>query len=239
MTRLLLVDDDHDLLHSLGNALVQESYQVDTADCAAEAYRLAQRGQPDLVLLDIMMPGTNGVEICRHLRTFSQVPILFLTQGARADYVVPCLTEGGDDFVNKPFSLAELKSRIEAILRRTAQAGDPSPVADTDVYDDGELRVDLRNNTVSKRGEHIMLSNLEMRVLTCLVRNAGEVVPHTHLLREVWGAGYEGQRNYLSLYIRYLRDKIEDDPRHPAYTQTRFRVGYIFCPGPHLAANDK
>jgi DNA-binding response OmpR family regulator len=236
MTRLLLVDDDPTLLFNLSNSLIQDGYQVATAECAEEAYRQANAFQPDLIVLDIMMPGTDGITACRHLRTFSQVPILFLTHGARAEFAVPSLTSGGDDFVTKPFSLAELKARIESILRRAqaiAASDDPVPAPPETVYDDGVLRVDLRNALVSKRGHAILLSNLEMRLLACLVRNAGEVLPHAHLLREVWGAGYEEQRNYLSLYIRYLRSKIEDDPHEEAYIQTRFRVGYGFCPGPH------
>jgi DNA-binding response OmpR family regulator len=223
--RILVVDDDRIFLRSLQANLAGEGYEVLSAADATAALRLTFEGQPDLVILDVMMPEVDGWEVCRRLRGFMDVPIIFLTAlGAEGD-IVRGLALGGDDYIVKPFSLAELKARIEATLRRT-KGGTQRTV----IFDDGALLVDLQRNIVCKRKRLISLSLKEFQLLARLVRDAGRVIPHAELLRDLWGPEYVEEISYLALYVRYLRCKIEDDPSNPHYIRTRFRVGYYFCP---------
>lgn len=224
--RVLVIDDDAALLHVLKTSLEQEGYSVSCALNGTEGLSVAYECQPDVIILDVMMPHLSGWTTCRRLRDLSDVPILFLSARDAESDIVAGLNAGADDYMIKPFSLAELKARIEAILRRS----DNRVVVHPLVYDDGSLYIDLVDNTVRKRGQDVALSPKEAHLLACLVRNAGQVVIHEQLLREVWGPGYENELAYLTLYIRYLRLKLEDDPSHPRYIMTRFRVGYYFCP---------
>jgi DNA-binding response OmpR family regulator len=221
--RVLVIDDDLDFMRALRNGLTQEVYEVLCAPSGEEGVRLTRGEQPDIVLLDIKMDKVDGWQTCARLRTFSDVPILFLTALNAEEDVVRGLNAGADDYLAKPFALAELKARIEATVRRARR----SSAANALVYDDGVLHIDLQRQRVSKRGQEVELTPKEFQILACLQRHPNEVLPHARLLREVWGEGY-GESKYLSLYIRYLRLKLEDDPDHPHYIMTRYRIGYYF-----------
>lgn len=224
--KILVVDDDPALVDVLQASMAQEGFEVITAANGRDALARAREADPDLVILDVMMPEMDGWECCRCLRDFSDVPIIFLTVRNGESDIVRGLTYGADDYLTKPFSLAELKARAGSILRRT---GTRAERVTAQVYDDGDLRIDLQRNTVYKRNKEIALSPTEFRLLAYLVRNEGLTVTHDDLLREVWGPGYAYEMGYLALYVHYLRRKIEDDPAKPKYVRTRARVGYYFA----------
>jgi len=158
----------------------------------------------------------------------SGVPVVYLTSACREEDIVMGLYQGADGYVCKPFGLAELTARIEATLRRRAREQGRRA---TSVYDDGVLYVDSEQGVVRKRGKDLSLTHRELQLLCYLVSHAGEVVSHSELLQVVWGAQYKDCRNYLPLYMRYLRRKIEDDPARPRYLLTRFGFGYYLSPG--------
>ena len=224
-TRVLLVDDDKDLLVALHRSLEQEGYQVFSAESGAQALDMVYECRPNVVVLDVLMPRMDGLETCLRLRSISDIPVIFLTGRRFEGDIVKGLNYGADDYLVKPFGLRELMARMEAVLRRAPDLRSIEPVA----YDDGVLSVDVQSRTVRKNGEIIALSPKEFQLLACLVRNVGRLVSHTDLLREIWGPGYDNETSYLSIYVRYLREKIEDDPGDPRYIRTRFRVGYCFC----------
>lgn len=225
--RILVVDDNVRLLHVLRTSLEQEGHDVRTAEDGDAAVRIAAEWRPDVVILDILMPGLNGWAACDRLRRVCAAPVIFLTVRDSEDDVVRGLSVGAEGYLTKPFSLAELKARVEALLRR---AGEGGRAERRTLYSDGTLTVDLARGSVTRRGEEVALSPKEYQLLALLVRRQGEVVPHDELLREVWGRGYEEERAYLAIYIRYLREKIEDDPANPRYVHTHHGVGYRFGP---------
>jgi len=221
--KILVVEDDLDLARLLAARLVAQGYRVDTAQSGCEALRAAYELHPDLVILDIMMPGMDGYETCRRLRELSGVPVIMLTALTSLESVVRGFGAGADDYVKKPFDFQELEMRIQALLKRAQP--DPSPR----VYDDGRLRVDLRAGQVYRDGERVHLSPTEFRLLRALVSRQGCVVSHEELLKEVWGESYGDAVAELSLYIRYLREKLEDDPGEPEYIRTEWGRGYWFA----------
>ena len=223
-TRVLLVDDDKDLLRALHASLEQEGYQVFSAESGARALDMVYDCHPNVVVMDVLMPHMDGLETCLRVHSISNIPVIFLTARRFEGDIVKGLNYGADDYLIKPFSVRELMARMEAVLRRAPDLMLIDPVA----YDDDVLSIDVQSRTVRKRGEIIALSPKEFQLLACLVRNAGRLVSHTDLLREIWGPGYEDETSYLSIYVRYLREKIEDDPGAPHYIRTRFRVGYSF-----------
>lgn len=182
--------------------------------------------RPDVVILDVVMPRLNGYETCLRLRGFYDAPIIFLSGSGTERDIIRGLNYGADDYLVKPFSLGELKARLSAILRR---ADGQSNLAGPTTFDDGTLYINLQTRCVRKQGKVISLAPKEFRLLAHLVRREGAVVPHSELLYQVWGPGSEEEYSYLSLYVRYLRRKLEDDPSNPQYIRTRFRVGYYFC----------
>lgn len=223
--QILVVDDDPRIVSLLRRNLQELGHQVIAISDGLEALRVAHESQPDVILLDVVIPHLDGVETCRRLREISDVPIIILSALGKEADVVRGLNAGADDYLTKPFSMEELMARLDATLRRAANQRAPlRPM----LYDDGVLRIDLNRQIALKRGKRIALSPKEFQLLACFVRNMGRVISHEQLLQEVWGSGYEGQLSYLALYIFYLRQKIEDDPSAPVYIQTRFRVGYCF-----------
>jgi two-component system KDP operon response regulator KdpE len=223
---VLIVDDSTEFIEMLQAYLEQHGYKVATAVGGEEAVsHLSSNRRVDVILLDVMMPGMDGWEACRRLREMTNVPILMLTAMGRETDLVQGLELGADDYLIKPFHLTELKARIEAHLRRARMSGWDSPYP---AYSDDELYIDLPNREVRLRGKHVSLSPTEFRLLACLVRNAGVVVPHKNLLSEVWGPDYLQDIRSLKLYIRYLRQKIEPDPTQPCYVLTEWGVGYRF-----------
>lgn len=222
--RVLLIDDDADLLRVLQAGIELQGYEVILAYDGSEGLQLLVEQQPDLVILDVAMPGITGWEVCRRLRQISDVPLIFLTGKSGDGDVINGLNCGADDYICKPFSLAELYARIEVVLRRSGIGH-----GEYTLFDDGILHIDLREGVVALNGRRIALSPYEYRLLALLVRRRGVVVSHRELLREVWGAGYENETCYLTLYVHYLRLKLEPEPAHPVYIRTRQREGYLFA----------
>lgn len=223
---LLVVEDDLELNKMIAATLQRRGYDVLTATHGRQALQLAYESHPALVILDVMMPEIDGWQVCERLREMSNVPIVFLTAKAEEEDLVRGFSLGADDYVKKPFSLTELEMRIRAILTRAKH--DQSEM--TTFYDDGVLKIDLERHHVFRRGEMVHLTPTEFRLLGSLVRRKSSVVPHRELLGEVWGEGYLDATACLSLYIRYLREKVEDDPADPRYIRTKWGIGYWFEP---------
>ncbi len=225
--RILIADDNEQLLHVLAAGLETDGLEVVTARDGLEALELARTSPPALVILDVTMPGLDGFAVCNRLRAVTSAPIIFLTARTREQDVLQGLALGADDYLSKPFSVAELKARIDAKLRRLAGGKPIEPTG----YADDVLEIDLEHGRVRRRGQDVSLSPKQFQLLASLVRRRGTVVPHAQLLREVWGEGYESERGYLAIYVRYLREAVEDDPSHPVYVRTRHGVGYSFAGG--------
>lgn len=223
--RILVIDDDPTLNSLIRQSFHAKGYEVITALNGMEGLKLAYRSHPDIILLDIMMPDLDGFETCRRLREISEVPVLMLTAMSSEEDLLRGFEAGADDYVKKPFSLKELEARITAVMKRSAN-GDGSEIA----YDDGTLRVDLQRQHVYRDNQRVHVTPTEFRLLSCLIRHRGHVVSHEDLLREVWGDGYLDAVPSLSIYIRYLREKIEENPSEPHYIMTKWGVGYWFSP---------
>jgi DNA-binding response OmpR family regulator len=224
MNKVLVIDDDTDLLRLLRLGLEQEGYEVLTAVDGSQGLRTAFANHPDLIILDVMMPGMNGLETCQRLRELSDVPIIMLTAKASEGDVVKGLKLGADDYITKPFALAEVIARVQACLRR-AESADSS--IESAILASGVLTIDFARRKVSVRGTHVDLTPTEFRLLSYLARNRGRVVPHRTLLQEVWGPEYGDELDYLRLYVSYLRRKIESDPADPEIIKTAWGEGYF------------
>jgi len=224
--KILVVDDDVCLLQLLTIQLTAKGYSVVTASDGKEGLRQAYKNQPDLIILDVMLSDITGFDVCERLREFSDVPILFLSARNTDSGILRGFGAGADDFLRKPFNMDELIARIGAILSRTSAAQNIS----LDHYDDGCLEIDIKRKTVFLNGKHIRLSSTEFRLLFVLIQHRGKVVPHEFLLNGVWGPGFSKSASLLSLYIRYLRNKLEDDPSNPKYICTDWGIGYWFTP---------
>jgi two-component system KDP operon response regulator KdpE len=222
--KLLIIEDDVTLNRLLASHLQSLGYEVHSAEGGLEGIKLAEETKPDLLILDIMMPGTDGWEVCRRIRRTSDVPILMLTAKGAQEDVIEGLELGADDYLKKPFDLRELELRLEAILRRSGGTGADKRAA----YDDGNLRVDLDRRLVTLHGQPVHLTPTEFRLLSYLMRQRNRVVPHAELLTEVWGPEYVQDTANLSVYVRYLREKLEAVPSEPRYICTEWGVGYRF-----------
>jgi two-component system KDP operon response regulator KdpE len=222
---VLFVDDDAGLRTLMKLGLEREGFGVITADSGPEGIRKAYQHRPDAIVLDVMMDEMDGWTACQRLRQVTDTPIIMLTARTDEDDIVKGLSLGADDYLTKPCSFGELKARILALLRRS---GTKPPERQFGTYDDGHLSIDVRRGVVMREGREVSLSPTESRLLMYLVSQRGRIVPHRELLVEVWGAEYAKEMSYLAVYIRYLRQKIEDNPSHPAYIRTRWKVGYYF-----------
>jgi DNA-binding response OmpR family regulator len=224
MPTILLVEDEQTLAETLRYNLEREGYSVLTADDGVRGLELARREQPDMLILDIMLPRLDGFSVCRILRQESDVPILMLT--ARQDEVdrIAGLELGADDYVAKPFSLGELLARVRAIMRRT----DRQPAGSREVLDAGALRVDTGSRRAWRAGAELTLSQKEFDLLTCLIRNRGMALSRDVLLERVWGYDFLGESRTVDVHIRWLREKVEPDPARPIYIQTVRGIGYRF-----------
>jgi len=223
--RILVVDDEPDLRDAVRVYLEMHGYVVSQASDGVEAVEQVRRVAPDLVVLDVLMPGLDGVAALREIRAHSAVPIIMLTVRDDEDDKVSALRLGADDYVTKPFSQRELLARIESVLRRAGQVS----LAPPDLIEvDDELTIDFGRNRVSGRAGELALTATEHRLLYQLVAHAGRVVLFDTLLTRVWGPEYRGEEQYVRLYVRYLRAKIEPDPAHPRYILTEKGLGYRF-----------
>ena len=221
---VLVVDDESRMVEFIAMNLELEGFRVVRAANGSEALEKASKEHPDLVLLDIMMPEMDGFETLQGLRETSSVPVIFLTAKSEEVDRIKGLDLGADDYITKPFSPRELVSRIRAVLRRT----EPAAVTTSEIVVDNELRVNFDQRKVIVRGQEVRLRPTEYRLLYQLVTNAGKLLTHEVLLSRVWGAEYRDEDQYVRLYITYLRQKIEKDPKNPKYILSERGLGYRF-----------
>lgn len=222
---LLIIEDDANLREALELYLTSSGYQVATASDGRDGLQRLYARQPDLVILDIMMPGLDGWEVCSRIRDMSDVPIIMLTARGQESERVRGLQMGADDYVAKPFSLRELEARVESVLRR---ASAPRTVRDQTVVYDEELTIDLERWIVTRQGLPVELTATERRLLFLLAENMGRVLPISRILERIWGQEYVEEVDYVKLYIWRLRQKIEPDPAQPRYIHTERGIGYRF-----------
>ena len=228
---ILVVDDDEKILGIYQTHLTSQGYNVRAASTGEEAILLVQRHKPDLVILDLMLPGLSGFEVCEQLRRWSTMPIIVVSAKGQDRDKVEALDLGADDYLVKPFSTDELTARVRAVLRRISAhraQGQPAP---SNVRA-GNLQIDFTLETVTVDGKPVRLSPTEFCLLRVLAVNAGTPLTHSTLLRLVWGAEYRDEVHYLRVFIRRLRLKLEADPEHPRYIITEPRAGYRFDPNP-------
>ncbi|HEV2385621.1 MAG TPA: response regulator transcription factor [Candidatus Acidoferrales bacterium] len=228
---ILVVDDEPQIRRVMRTTLAAGGYAVREARSGEEALEQVRGKPPDLVLLDVNMPGMDGLETCREIRERSDVPIIMLTvRGGERDKV-KALDAGADDYVVKPFGIEELLARIRAALRRSAAAESTPPV------DFPDLRIDFESRKIAVKGKPVRLTPKEFELLRQLVANAGKPLSHRRLLQAVWGPDYGEESEYLRVFINQLRKKIEPDPRRPRYIRTEPWVGYRFEPPVASSAN--
>jgi DNA-binding response OmpR family regulator len=234
LTKILIVDDEPLITESLAYSLGLEGFDVETEADGSQVLEVFEGFQPDLVVLDIMLPGMSGLEICRRLRATSSVPVIMLTaRGEEIDRVMG-LEVGADDYLAKPFSFRELHARIRAVLRRVeldqgAQVGQIITV--------GELILDQGARQIFKGSQELDFSAREFDLLAVLIEHAGQALSRENLQDQVWGKGWIGDPRTLSVHIRWLRLKIEDDPANPRYIQTVRGFGYRFASPEELASD--
>jgi two-component system KDP operon response regulator KdpE len=228
MTKVLVVDDDEILLKLINASLLHHKFEVNLSRDGKEAIRMAYREQPDAVILDIAMREMHGIELCKRLREMTDAPIIVLSSMSKEETIVDALEAGADDYVVKPYSIAELVARIRAQLRSRERA--TNGIAKTSsVLAAGSVSIDVARRKVTVRGEEVDLTPTEYTLLLCLIRNQDKVVDHRKLLSEGWGPEYIDQLEYLRLYIRYLRQKIEVQPANPQIIKTERGVGYYIA----------
>jgi two-component system KDP operon response regulator KdpE len=223
--RVLVVDDEPHLVRAVRMYLELQGYTVFGANSGEEALEAVREKLPDLVVLDVMMPGLDGFETLEELRRFSQAPVIMLTARGEEDQKVQGLRLGADDYVTKPFSQRELLARVQAVLRRAEQ---PAILPKTRIDVDEDLSIDFDRGEVYVRGKPVRLTATEYRLLYHLASNPGRLMPSETLLAKVWGYEYREEDHYVRLYVSYLRQKIEPDPSHPKYILTVAGLGYKF-----------
>ena len=221
--RVLIVDDDPAIRKFIKANLEARNYQVLLAPDGEEAIKVIESELPDLILLDIMMPKLNGIEVCRRVREWSKIPIIILSAREGEMDKVKCLDCGADDYLTKPFSLRELLARIKAVLRR---AQDNSENIIHSQYCRADLEVDLGKNRVILEGKDIVLTKTEYKILSYLVVNAGRVITADQILAKVWGEEYTGDSHMVQVFIARLRKRLKDNSKEPKYIETRSGIGY-------------
>jgi DNA-binding response OmpR family regulator len=226
-TRILVVDDEPRYVRAIQVNLEASGYQVLTAQDGLTAVERAASEEPDLIILDVRMPGIDGFQACERIREFSTAPVIMLTALAEDADKVKGLDVGADDYVTKPFSADELLARVRAVLRRVeiSERQGPPPT-----YQAGDVTVDFARQRVFAREQEVKLTPTEYRLLCELVKHPGRVLVPEYLLENVWGFGYEGENRLLWQAIHRLRHKIERDPKNPEYILTRPGLGYVFTP---------
>lgn len=218
--RVLIVDDEAAIRRFLHAALTAHNFQVFEATNGQQAIDGVIAHRPDIIILDLGLPDTDGIAVTKRLREWSKIPIIILSVREHEQDKVAALDAGADDYLTKPFGISELLARIRAAMRRV------SSESATPVFDCGELKVDLSRRIVTVRDGEVQLTPTEYDLLRVLVSNAGKVLTHHQLLREVWGVGYENETHMLRVNVSNLRRKIESDPTRPRYVLTEPGVGY-------------
>lgn len=232
--KILVVDDELAIRDALGRKLNREGFETVLCANGLEGLRTFRAERPDLVVLDIVMPGMDGLTLCRHIREAGDVPVILLSaQAITEEDVIEGLTAGADEYLIKPIRLNEFVARVQAMLRRSGMASTDGLQS----YDDGWLRVDVTRRMVAVNGESAHLTPREFRLLALLLSRAGRVVTQREILESVWGHEYVDDVYYPRVYISQLRRKIERDPASPRYIQTEHRLGYRFEKQSGLPAN--
>ena len=218
---ILVVDDEKEIVEVLAAYLEREDYEVLKAYDGRAALDIARRDEPDLILLDLMLPEVNGFEVCKLLRVTSSVPIIMLTARDEETDKILCLEVGADDYITKPFSPREVLARVRAVLRRAV-----GEVASAEKLRLGEITVDLAKHEVTKAGEAVALTPTEFKLLEAMARNPGRVFTRLQLIDYIQGYSFEGYERTIDAHVKNLRQKIEDNPKTPRYIVTVFGVGY-------------
>lgn len=233
--RILIVDDEQSIQRILRRNLINDEYEVLVAENGAQAIEMVHMHEPDLILLDLNLPGeANGLEVCRQVRDWTQTPIIVLSARSEEKLKVQALDLGADDYLTKPFSNEELLARVRACLRRAATTSyaagkEHRQEPETLRSHDGHVFMNLERRQVRARNQDVRLTPTEFELLRQLMLYAGKVLTHRTLLKSVWGPEYGEEADYLRVYVRQLRLKVEEDPSHPRYILTEPGVGYVFA----------
>jgi two-component system KDP operon response regulator KdpE len=218
-SRVLVVDDEPQIIRGLRVILTNAGYRVEEATTKKEALAAASVRPPDAIVLDLVLPDGDGIEVCTDIRRWSQVPIVVLSAVGDERQKVRALDAGADDYVTKPFGSEELLARMRAVLRRKSDDGDSAVRV-------GDLEIDIADRAVRRDGEQLHLTPIEFDLLSKLAEHPGRLVTHRQLLQEVWGPGYEDETHYLRVHFAHVRAKIEPDPSNPRYVITEPGIGY-------------
>ena len=226
MKKVLVVDDEKSIVKGIKFSLEQDDMQVDVAYDGEDALKLAKDNTYDIILLDIMLPGYSGLEVCQMVREFSYVPIIMLTaKGEDMDKILG-LEYGADDYITKPFNILEVKARIKAILRRNNKSQETKE--DVKTIESRGLKIDCDSRRVYIEGKEVNLTDKEYELVYLLVSNPNKVYSREQLLKTIWGATYPGDARTVDVHVRRLREKIEATPAEPKYIHTKWGVGYFF-----------
>ena len=226
---VLIVDDEPETLKYVGANLKARGYEIHTAEDGLDAIRMFQEISPDLMVLDIGLPGLDGFEVCSAIRRRSALPILILSAHGSEKEIIRALELGADDYLTKPFGVGEFLARVQAVLRRATHFQPKSKQQQQQHFKCDDLRIDFETHQVTLADQIIKLTRTEYDLLACLARHAGRVLTHRALLQAVWGQEYGQETDYLWAYMRRLRRKIEPNPAQPQYILTEHGVGYRFC----------
>ncbi|AIQ17300.1 PhoP family transcriptional regulator [Paenibacillus sp. FSL H7-0357] len=224
--RILIIEDEQDISRILKDYITLQGFDVHIADNGVDGLRLLEAVQPDFIILDIMLPDANGIELCRQIRDKTRTPILILSARSSDTDKVLGLGFGADDYMTKPFSLSELVARIQAHLRRMESLGNPLP--QDELISIGTLTIDKKAYKVTQGGREISLSAKEFELLFFLAEHRNQVFSKSQLLDQIWGYTSYGDESTITVYIRRLREKLEADPSNPEYLKTVWGVGYKF-----------
>ncbi len=222
----LLVEDERQIRRFVRTAMESEGWHVVEAETLKQGLVDAGTRKPDLVILDLGLPDGNGIDFIRGFRGWSSTPVIVLSARVNESDKIAALDAGADDYLTKPFGVGELLARVRAMRRRQATPGTDG----TTVFQFGDVEVDQANRVVRRNGEIVHLTPIEYRLLTLLIANAGKVLTHRHLLREVWGPSFVESNHYVRIYVGHLRQKLEADPAQPRHLLTETGVGYRFQP---------
>ena len=221
---ILIVEDECQIRRFVRTALEREGMRVDEAGTRRDGLIEAGRCKPDLVVLDLGLPDGEGAQFVEDFRAWSSAPVLVLSARSTENDKIGVLDAGADDYLTKPFSVGELLARVRALLRRGRNGAE----AEAALVAFGDVEVDFSRRQVTRGGELVKLTPIEYRLLGVLIANAGKVLTHRHLLREIWGPAYSDSSHYLRIYVGHLRHKLEDDPAQPRHFLTETGVGYRF-----------
>lgn len=224
--KILIIDDDKDSRKLISLLFTAEGAQVVTACDGLEGISKLHSHRPDLIILDGMMPGASGFDVCKQIRKISDIPVIMLTALGQENNVINGLDAGADDYLSKPFNPEILLARARSVMRRSEHAYNNNALSSD--YDDGHLRIDFEKHQVFIDNKHIKLTPLEYRLLVFLNENSGRVLSFAKILQNVWGAEYQGSDDYVHIYISHLRGKIEQDSKDPHYITSVRGVGYLF-----------